>query len=929
VSGAVRSWFLAVLLGLCVAPAGSAAGPAHLVVDLNPGSVAWDPTATSIFRSFTRLGDRTLFLSFLNNDVQCGLWTTDGTAAGTEFLADICGESLNLDDVNFQVQILGTAGGIAFLLDSSQRLWRTDGTAAGTFSLGVKVSTVNAQPIAGPRGILCFVVCDKNNGNCALWGSDGTAAGTRPLRALESEGGPLSSLQFFVQGDRVWFSVTGPQGGVLLWTTDGTASGTRQLARFSDPVGSVLAVGKALYVSTGGSRSSVWLVPADGSPLVQLGRFGNGSQLPGVSLLQAGGRVLLEAGEGEGVVSLWEILAPYHRVRFLARFSNGMGPVAVAGGQLIFAASAAGSPGSFSLWVLGPKMGHPLPVRDCPAGCPEISPSAAQLGVLGGRVVFAGQDSLGSELWESDGTGAGTRLLKDLCPGECGSLPRAFSPALGRLVFTAGDHDLWVTDGTTAGTSRLGRIVSAVANGLDAAVLNSRLIFDGVDDVHGSQPWASDLTVAGTALVVALDDGLAAGSFISLAPFGSGALFSACSAAGSSGLWHSDGTAAGTDRLLDAGLDCTAFTTGPFSIGPIVTAGGAAFFTRENFANLWRTDGTPEGTRSLASWSGRALYDYLPFNGGLLAVLSPADPQAPSNWSFWRSDGTPQGTVQTGLVPSRGGLFFLETVGSGVLFEAQRTEPPFPEALWRTDGTTAGTVALLDLSSPPQFADFVPLKGKACLVVEAAGRPVGRELWTTDGTAAGTVPVIAAVDGPRPLNPRSLAVFQGDLYFFADTGDAARSVSLWRSDGTAAGTVPVFDLPGDPTLFSYPTLVAAGGFVFFRLDDGVHGEELWQSDGTAAGTVMVRDIAPGPAHSRADSLTAAGGRLYFTATDGEHGLELWTSDGTAAGTAMVQDIFPGPVSSWPQDLVAADGKLFFTADDGVHGRELWVLPLEP
>ena len=40
-------------------------------------------------------------------------------------------------------------------------------------------------------------------------------------------------------------------------------------------------------------------------------------------------------------------------------------------------------------------------------------------------------------------------------------------------------------------------------------------------------------------------------------------------------------------------------------------------------------------------------------------------------------------------------------------------------------------------------------------------------------------------------------------------------------------------------------LTNVGGTVFFRTDDGTHGQELWRSHGTYGGTQMVRDINPG------------------------------------------------------------------------------------
>jgi ELWxxDGT repeat protein len=211
------------------------------------------------------------------------------------------------------------------------------------------------------------------------------------------------------------------------------------------------------------------------------------------------GRVLFLGFFSAGdVASLWEIAASNPRVRFLARFENGMGPVAEVGSRLVFGAAAAGNGSRFLLWSLGPKAVHPRPVSGCPGGCPKIDLTNVGFSLLGGRALFAGVDPRGSELWETDGTGTGTRLVKDLCPGDCASFPRGFDLFLGRLLFTAGDRDLWVTNGTSAGTARLGRIVNLSAGGLDFAGLGSRVVFSGLDSVAGAQPWVSDLTVAGT-----------------------------------------------------------------------------------------------------------------------------------------------------------------------------------------------------------------------------------------------------------------------------------------------------------------------------------------------------------------------------------------------------------------------------------------------
>jgi LPXTG-motif cell wall-anchored protein len=84
-------------------------------------------------------------------------------------------------------------------------------------------------------------------------------------------------------------------------------------------------------------------------------------------------------------------------------------------------------------------------------------------GVFAGEVYFAGRhDTLGDELWATDGTVAGTRFVKDINIGSGDSDPGTssgmwFTEFAGELYFAAGDGDDWVlykTDGNTAGTVR-------------------------------------------------------------------------------------------------------------------------------------------------------------------------------------------------------------------------------------------------------------------------------------------------------------------------------------------------------------------------------------------------------------------------------------------------------------------------------------------
>jgi len=210
-------------------------------------------------------------------------------------------------------------------------------------------------------------------------------------------------------------------------------------------------------------------------------------------------------------------------------------------------------------------------VKDISSESPGSMPD--HLTDVNGTLFFtADHETHGIELWKSDGTEAGTVMVKDIFPGSGGSFTGGLgmmrligmnfflaklTDVNGTLFFRATDgahgDELWKSDGTEAGTVMVQDINLGAADSSPFVLtdVNGTLFFQAIDGTHGAELWKSDGTAAGTVMVEDICPG-SGGSFPRHLTAVNGTLFFRPTE-GTPGieLWKSDGTAAGTVMVKD------------------------------------------------------------------------------------------------------------------------------------------------------------------------------------------------------------------------------------------------------------------------------------------------------------------------------------------------------------------------------------------
>lgn len=541
-------------------------------------------------------------------------------------------------------------------------------------------------------------------------------------------------------------------------------------------------------------------------------------------------------------------------------------------------------------------------------------------GVVNNKIIYSvDQTGYGKELYVTDGTVAGSKLLKDINPGTSSSNCSGFTILNNVIYFRASDGthgtELWRTDGTTSGTYMV-KDINPSGNGYPVymAAGTSILYFIANDGVNGTELWKSDGTSGGTRMVKDLNPS-GNSNIDMLLTLGDTVYFKHSDATRGTELWKSDGTAGGTTVAMD-------YVPGTEGLNPtLINKTDNKIFLYATGGYLYATDGTMPGTEIIAEKVGTwnpYFDDPTGFTtDGTNAYISIRKSE-PVGRSIYKSDGTAAGTTELYFNPDHSIKHYWFRVFKNHLY-FRNTDAVNGEELWRADIHSGGAALFYD--TYPGNGDSKPrgfTKAGDKIFFRANAPDTGEEPWVYDLLSDSTYLPTDLAFGGIGSYPDYFAEFNNKVYFRAQTSGVGNE--LFYSDGTAANTDTLVDLcPGSCNSYPTPHLPVNGKLVF-HAQTSMYGGELYTTDGTIENTRLLKDINPGAGYATPSNFTKFNNKLAFIANNGSITNSFWITDGTSDGTIEINNL---GVNQGAYLFQPFDSILYFSFNDGAEGHELY------
>lgn len=456
-------------------------------------------------------------------------------------------------------------------------------------------------------------------------------------------------------------------------------------------------------------------------------------------------------------------------------------------------------------------------------------PFPRALKASGDLVFFAAFDpGTGWEMWRSDGTAAGTFMVKDINPGSGDGV--ALEPWAadldGTLMFAANDGshgiELWKSDGTEAGTVMVKDINMNGDSYPSFFIAQGGFVLFSAVDENGSALWRSAGDASNTGIV-----------FADFSPVGSLPILMQDVA-----YYNAYNNDAGGYALFkaSASLDFAEAVFPPSAGGPngcygLIAADTLVYFiasSGDSGTEPWGTDGYPWATIPIDVRPG----DVSSYPSTLLAI----------NDVLYL--GANDGTNGPGLYRRRPG-YAVEFLSSVRPMYATGQLPHY----------------MTSLNGDPIYFGSDPATGVELFRYDVLNDTVNLVMDINPG-------VLDGVNGTSDI-----VVYNGRLYFLGHANGTGNE--LWTSDGTAAGTHIVQDMNVGGSDFDPIEVTRVGSTLFMRGTVNASPNQLFKLDLSEANATpearMERTLSawPNPAHGSVHlSGIHAGDQVRVFASDG-------------------------------------------------------------
>lgn len=573
-----------------------------------------------------------------------------------------------------------------------------------------------------------------------------------------------------------------------------------------------------------------------------------------------------------------------------------------------------------------------------------------------GTIYFTADDKIhGLELWKTDGTTSGTKMVKDIAYGLPSSKIVNWTQFGNKLFFFADDGfngiEPWISDGTEAGTKMIKNINQAlgiIQNDSEITMfpMGDHIVFPADDGISGIELWSTDGTNEGTFMLKDINEGNGNAfqyfnsSFL-LNNYNGFGYFLGKDKNNVTGLYKTNGTPAQTIKLLDIPESHpSGYAT---KLGNKLLIGIVHILNSE--VQLWTTEGTPETTLKIDlglikipnvyRWWGTTFNNKFYFGAiknnskvivqtdgstaGTTVIAENSDGYMPTNFStignslfyWWTSnnnpkvfkyDGKSSSIVQGSDISTISTLLYYNHDSTKIYSNQSHSEKGYePYVLTSTEiklikdiNTTKGTITKFLQNNNEWY--FSPDYKNS------------NQLWKTDGTTSGTM-VVKTTDNiiHNPFIANNKVIF------------SEKNKALWCYNGTTSNQISSFSINSGDGYACNPFDI--GQFTYFwKKDTGVIS--LWKTDGTTNGTTRVKSFF----NNRFNWLGPIGkpliynNKVYLCISNGEWSdVRIYCMDSVSEDTVMLKKLYInyGGLFFDPEFLVW-DQKIYFKDQNSIY-----------